>query len=384
MSDSIEVRSTSSASADVSDVELRVTAITRLLFRPELVANPNDRAAAVRGTFIYQRKTPSDAWEDCPRQPLSTLRAGEGYCLELRAAEVLRLFERMTELYKLFEKEGVPIGENRFVRVPSFLEGFADATVDELTSALTTHGDLGVQALIKLLSWASRATNLPEVVRRLAAMQPDILHELSASVKLSELRSLRERWNANDRNDSEEFWQQLLAENSFLLEQLFTFPITVIKGKAYVGGKTLFNDGGQLADFIVSNTVTTNLGLVEIKTPATPLLARPYRDGVYPLGPDVAGGIAQVLTYRDTLRSSIESLSYNSEARLEAWHPQAVVIAGTGSGLRTGAERRSFELQRRQFRDVQLVCFDELHGRLDSLIGLLEATAPDSPASGER
>ena len=46
--DELTVRSTSRSSAEVSDIALRETTMTRLVFRPMLVDNPREQAAAVK------------------------------------------------------------------------------------------------------------------------------------------------------------------------------------------------------------------------------------------------------------------------------------------------------------------------------------------------
>jgi len=76
-------------------------------------------------------------------------------------------------------------------------------------------------------------------------------------------------------------------------------------------------------------------------------------------------------------------MSYNEAERREAWAPPAVVICGTAKHLKPN-ERRSFELLRRQYHDVEILCFDELYARLESLISLLEeAEQPDAEAPEE-
>ena len=94
---------------------------------------------------------------------------------------------------------------------------------------------------------------------------------------MANLKRAIKQWSENKDNDKEEFWQTLLADQAFVLEQVFQVPIMVVKSKAYVGGKSVLNKGGGVADFLVANKVTSTIMLVEIKTPSTPLLGREYR-----------------------------------------------------------------------------------------------------------
>ena len=74
----VEITSTSKHSATCSDIAIRDGGDqVRLVFRPEIVDNPANPAAAIRGRFLYQRKGKHDAWEDFDSLPLSSLKKGE-------------------------------------------------------------------------------------------------------------------------------------------------------------------------------------------------------------------------------------------------------------------------------------------------------------------
>ena len=60
-------------------------------------------------------------------------------------------------------------------------------------------------------------------------------------------------WETNKDNDDEEFWQTTLSQNSFVFSQIFSFPVVVLGGKVYVGGKGIDNRGGNLLDFLCAN-----------------------------------------------------------------------------------------------------------------------------------
>ena len=76
----------------------------------------------------------------------------------------------------------------------------------------------------------------------------------------------------------------------YVLEQVFSWPVTIVNEKAYVGGKAVDNKGGGLVDFLVKNQLTNNVALIEIKTPGTELLSKnEYRNGVYNLSEELTG-----------------------------------------------------------------------------------------------
>ncbi len=118
MADTLSTSSTSKVTATVNDIVLRPGETVRLVFRPTLVDNPKNPTAAVRGTFIYQRKTRSGVWLDYRTLPLSKLRADEWIKLDLDTSEVLALFTALSQCYDLHSQYGVPRGRADFLALP--------------------------------------------------------------------------------------------------------------------------------------------------------------------------------------------------------------------------------------------------------------------------
>ena len=88
MFESIKTKSTSKNSAVVEDIILRTTTTTRLLFKPEIVNNPHNEKASVRGFFVFQKKGTTGNWEDHKELDLSKLKKTEWIKLELKAGEL--------------------------------------------------------------------------------------------------------------------------------------------------------------------------------------------------------------------------------------------------------------------------------------------------------
>jgi hypothetical protein len=368
------IESTSASSATCSDVVLRTTATSRLVFRPELVNNPHDIAASVRGTFIYQRKTPKETWEDGPTDSLAKLKSGEGYQLEIKSAELLTLMGEVDALYKLHAKGGVPMGITELVAVDSTVAKLAGLPRAELQAYLSAHEAVGAQLLATLLDWVGEVHEPAALVPRLLSLGPAALRNLNVAVGLRRLKDALETWADNEGNPEEEFWQETLTEHSFVLEQVFAWPMVVVKGKAYVGGKSVFNTGGNLADFLVKNYFTSNAALLEIKTPAAALLnSKPYRDSVFNPSWDLMGAVQQVQNYRASLLHEFQAIKVPG---LEAFDPRCVVIIGATSQLAFDEDMsRSFELYRASVSGVTIITFDELFEKTERLVHVLETAA---------
>jgi hypothetical protein len=367
----LTVRSTSRVSARVSDIVLRETSTTRIVFHPMLLDNAKFQAAAVKGTFVFQRKGPNESWEDISAEPLSGLKKDESYRLTLDSTEMLKLFDALSALYQLYAREGIPIGETEFVRAKGALISLAALSEDQLRVFLEANDAAGSALIARLLAWATKARGVPELVVLLERVGHEALANLNTAVSLSALKESLGLWHTRQGESSEEFWQKLFANRSFLLEQLFSWPCTIIDEKAYVGGKTVHNTGGNIVDFLVKNRLTASAVLVEIKTPVTRVTGREYR-GVPNVSGDLAGSVVQVLSYKASLTETYLTLC-EPLREYEVFDPPCAVIIGNTRDLANVQQRRTFELFRRQLNGVEVITFDELFGRVEQLITLLEA-----------
>lgn len=224
-----------------------------------------------------------------------------------------------------------------------------------------------------MLQWLSNITTPRQVVDNLERLDVTGLQQLNSIVGLTTLRSSYEIWDQNKENSDEEFWQTTLSTYSFVLSQVFAYPVVVVQGKAYVGGKSVANLGGNLLDFLGRNEVSKNAVLIEIKTPKTDLLGTQYRGNVFNVSKDLSGAIIQVSNYKHTLQSEFHSLKYQGDFDFETFEPACVVIAGNFSNeLDNNSKKKSFELFRSHLMGVKVITYDEMFGKVKLLIDLLE------------
>ena len=247
-------------------------------------------------------------------------------------------------------------------------------SADDVNAFLTANVAVGTSILTKLLTWAIDLSDPLHLVQRLVSLSPNSLSKLNAAVGLQSLKSALQVWKANSESSDEEFWQETLTTHSFVLEQVFSWPTTIVKGKAYVGGKSIFNTGGNIVDFLMKNRLTQSAALIEIKTPVTPLLGSKYR-GVYNVSPDMSGSLMQILNYKHSMQESYMSLKGDQGDSFESFNPQCAVILGNASDeLNQQDKRKSFELFRHQIPGVLIITFDELFDKTRQLIQMLETT----------
>jgi Domain of unknown function (DUF4263) len=361
--DGFSTRSTSRSSADATPIVLRQTEERRFIFKPTLVDNAINAAAAIRGTFVYQRKRRTDAWEDIEAVNLASLRADDGVRLDLRSSEVLLLWERLGQLYKLMQDKGLPIGVHDWIPMPH------TEVVDKVRELLETDGSTANRAelLQVFLGWLAEHS-----VDELKGAFADDLLNFDAAIGAARLaRMLRETEEALS-NADEEFWQQFIQQHSWVISQVFAYPLMIIQGKAYVGGKGTDNRGGGVVDFLYRNMVTTTAVVVEIKTPMTSVLAsRSYRDGIYPPSLDLSGATQQLAHYRQSLLENYQSLRGGGDEQFRTFNLRSLLIIGRTPDINDFPRCRSFELFRASQRDAEILSFDELIVKARSLLSLL-------------
>lgn len=242
---------------------------------------------------------------------------------------------------------------------------------DELRSFWDLSQKTGLNIFSKLLEWA--VDNSEELLEKLESLNVDSLRKLNTIVGISNLKNALTLWVENKENADEEFWQTTLGQNSFVLSQVFSFPVILLKGKAYVGGKGIENSGGNLVDFLCASHLTNNSALIEIKTPKTKILSSKYREDIYNVSEEVSGSIIQIANYKDTLTKEYDRLVNRSSNNFEVFNPPCLVILGNlEEELSSPKQKKSFELFRNGLKDVQIITYDELFKKVEILVNLLE------------
>lgn len=272
-------------------------------------------------------------------------------------------FDLLSKLIEILKQEGIALTINERT-LQQFLE------MSERS---------GINVVSRLIEWITTTGKIEDVISVLEKLEVDDLQKFNAAVGLSGLKTALAIWQNNKDNDSEEFWHSFLSKNSFVFAQLFSFPVIVLKDKAYVGGKSIGNTGGNIVDFLCANHLTRNVALIEIKTPKTKLLGSKYRGDIYNISNDLSGSVVQVTNYKNSLLQNHLSLSSHKEEEFEAFDPRCIVIIGNvHSELTEKKQRKSLELFRMGLKEVQVITYDELFSKVEFLVDLLEGSVSEA------
>ena len=208
----------------------------------------------------------------------------------------------------------------------------------------------------------------------IAEAEPEKLAKLQSEIELVTLELLIERYQVMlGQKLKEGRWQDFFNANPFILNMAFGYPVIKVRDQASVGGRKLSGDGEKITDFLVKNSLTNNTALFEIKTPQTPMLNKmPFREGVYTPSADLSGSINQALDQKYQFQKQIAQIKDTTRLYdIESYAVHCCLVIGrTPEG---DDQKKSFELFRRNSKDVEIVTFDELLEKLRQLSAFLRA-----------
>lgn len=362
--------STSSNSAQGKDIILRETSTTRLLFRPIITNNIHNDDASVKGWFLFQRKKPGDLWEDYQEYNANNLKADEFFKLEIKSSEMLALMNEVGMYYKIHKEYGIQWGKNTYSKKDIYLEQVIEILRQDDSVIDTLMNQEKSELLQKTIKWIGDTENSDNIISKLLETRGEELDHLNNVIGIATLKRMLTVWEENSDNNSESFWQRTLGDNSWVLSQIFASPFLDFQQEAYVGGKTVENKEGKIVDFIYQNDLSREVALIEIKTPNTRLLSTEYRSGVYSIHSDLTGSIIQVLGYKEQIIRDYAQLRIDYEREFKVFSPKCVLIAGKLEGLNE-KQLQSFEIYRKELKNVTIITYDELFQKVQMLLSLL-------------
>ena len=378
--DTVDVISTSTVTANTSPITLSQTEILRFKFLPTLVDNKKEPNKSVSGKLLYEKKRkndshfPSETAGSSVKVSRGAVKVGDWMAFQLNTSETYELYQGLKHLYALYDDIGeIPYGSATYTRVDSSFRQFLSIIQNDPSAARMIGNEENYDLFKTLLRLITQTSSLDSLKKSLAELQDEDAQHLAMSLNIVKLQRVATLMADNLDNNSEEFWQTtVFKENQWVLAQIFACPCTIFSDKAYVGGKGVDNSGGNLCDFIYQNRLSQNVALIEIKTPCTEIIGNSYR-GTYSFSHELSGAVNQVLNYRDNLTKSYYTLCHQSASQFEVLSPKCVVIIGKLASMNS-TQIAAFESFRNSLSGVQILTFDELYQRVIDLIAILSET----------
>lgn len=205
-------------------------------------------------------------------------------------------------------------------------------------------------------------------VDTLAAEAPQELIRLHAEIERATLAQMIERFEAMlQKGLPEPAWQKFFERNAFILTMIFARPVRLLHTQFHAQGGGLDGAGAQVGDFLLAEQGFA-MAIVEIKTPGSPLLRdKAYRNReVFAPHDDLSGAVSQVLYQQSKLHENW--LNHRIRPELRDSRPDAIkCVVITGMLPQDEMQRRSLEVFRNACKNVEVITFDELLGKLKLL-----------------
>ncbi len=172
---------------------------------------------------------------------------------------------------------------------------------------------------------------------------------------------------------TENKWQDFFKENAWIFSQIFAHPTVFFEDQAFVGGKAINNKNGKYVDFLYNNKLTKNSALIEIKKHTTKLLKdNPYRGSdVFQPENELSGAISQIIDQKEVYSKKFDAI--RGEDDIFSFNPKCIIIVGKIDSLKK-KQIKSFELLRSNLKDVEIITFDELFERINSILQIFGGT----------
>jgi Domain of unknown function (DUF4263) len=218
--------------------------------------------------------------------------------------------------------------------------------------------------------------------KAIAETKPEKLAKLYNDIELVTLKVLIARYTDMLALKLDEArWQDFFNKNPFILSLAFGYPIVKVQDQASIGGRKLSGSGEKITDFLVKSSLTNNTALFEIKTPQAKILNdKPYRAGVYTPSHEISSSINQALDQKYQFQKQIAQIKETSRVYdIESYVVHSCLIIGRVPD--NVDQKKSFELFRRNSKDVQIVTFDELFEKLNQLYQFLDSGDTGVPQS---
>lgn len=185
----------------------------------------------------------------------------------------------------------------------------------------------------------------------------------------NELLKEKQDWNEKD-------WQSYFEKNQWIFGYGLDYRfLNIVQKEASVSDVDLDGKQTVIADFLMGDSRFTVL--VELKRPNTPLFeSGGNRSKSWKLSKDITNAVSQILTQKAEWELKSQHEQFASTGKLveeRTIDPKTILIIGNTSQFK-GEDRdsrikaKTFELYRRNSRNIEIVTFDELYDRASFIV----------------
>lgn len=326
-----------------NEIILRNNQITRLVFKPMLLDNENN----IKWTFIFQKKWKNDEWEDINEESLSKLKKWEWYQLTLSSEELSSFLVWIEKIKKIYEEYWIQDWKKTFY--------VTDENVEEILKSL----------------WSFDFKKLKEAVKKID------IKNIENTINIAKFEKVIEKIEKNLSVSQEKFWQNLFEEENWILSQIFAAPYIYYQSQAYLWWKDIHNAWWIITDYFFKNNISESISIIEIKNPSSKLIEdNLYRwsndkdeNSVYSLHKELSWAISQILNQKNSFLINYDNLKLKDYG-IKPYNVKCILIIWTLKDLNK-TQKKTFELHRQNYKDLEIITFDELLEKIKNTYMLL-------------
>ena len=179
-----------------------------------------------------------------------------------------------------------------------------------------------------------------------------------------------------EHSSDEDWWQDFFEENKWIFGYGLNYEILrQQQSQPTYGGVRMDGKGGQRGDNLMSTTGDLNFTvLVEIKTPATPLLqgTQEIRNGAWSLSKNLTDALSQIQANIQTWEKQGSEQPENRD-KLEKLSiftvkPKGIIVIGSLSQLVDRNKRETFQRFRKSIHGIDIITYDEIFERAKFIV----------------
>lgn len=172
----------------------------------------------------------------------------------------------------------------------------------------------------------------------------------------------------------EKVWQYFFKKNQWIFGYGLDYRFQgILQDEFHASDSTASGSGTVISDYLLGDKRFTTF--VEIKLPQTPLFKKnPNRSNSWKLSSDLIEAYSQILEQKASGMLKIEGTnklydSADNEIKQSSYDSKTVLLVGTWSQIQEDSERtlnikeKTFELFRRDSRNIDILTYDELYER---------------------
>lgn len=233
------------------------------------------------------------------------------------------------------------------------------------------YSDSNEQMILSLL----QQTDKKEVTELIRNFIEHNLSKTDVDLILGRKEALKQFEQMLHSNSPESKWQEFFENNDWIFGYGLRYKyLRILQREAHVSDTDLSGQGAVIEDYLLADKFTK---LVELKRPDTPLFGKDkYRNGAWQLSDELTNAVSQILAQKAEWELKSKKANYDAKGNLikqPTYDPDCILVFGKlndieGSDREKEVKLRTFELYRRNLRNIEILCYDELYERAKFII----------------